>query len=144
MASILKKALKLIIGDPSTARVNLTVPKNRPLKKMTERELLSLESKIGASLFGDIPAGHRREFFCLDEKTWIWHEEWKGQKGVQMQTTTRYEIHDKGVLKVQEGPRYEYIEGQELQNLVLATRLYYEKTARDIYKRNPQTGEKLA
>lgn len=143
MANPLKKALSLITGNPASADF-LTMPKNRPLKKMTERELLSLESKIGASLFGDVSAGHRREFFCLDEKTWIWHEEWKDQKGIQQQTTTRYEVHDKGILKVQEGPRYEYIEGQELKNLVLATRLYYEKVARDIYKRHPQTGEKLA
>jgi hypothetical protein len=74
MSNILKKALSLLVGDPS--KVKLTMPKDRPLKKLTERELLQLESEIGAKLFGEVPAGHRREFFCLDEKTWIWHEEW--------------------------------------------------------------------
>ena len=74
MSSVFKKALGLIIGDSVPA--TLKVPKNRPLKRMTERELIQLESEIGAQLFGEIPKGHRREFFCLDEKTWIWYEEW--------------------------------------------------------------------
>lgn len=143
MAHPFKKVLSLITGNPVPDDV-LTMPKNRPLKKMTERELLSLESKLGATVFGEVPAGRRREFFCLDENTWIWHEEWKDEKGATHQTTTRYEVSGKGILKVQEGPRYEYIEGQELNNLVMATRLYYEKVARHIYGRDPQTGQKLA
>lgn len=142
MSRLFKKVINLVVGDPAT--VVLQMPKKRSVKKMTERELLNLESKIGAALFGEVPAGHRREFFCLDEKTWIWFEEWKDQKGAYRQTTTRYEVHDKGILKVQEGPRYEYLEGQELQNLLMATRLYYEKVARQVYNLNPQTGEKFA
>lgn len=141
--NLFQKAIQLITGDP-TVDV-LRVPKNRrPLKKMTERELLQLESQIGAKIFGPVEHGRRREFFCLDEKTWIWHEEWKDTKGVAHQSTIRYEVHEKGILKVKEGPRYDYIEGEELNNLVLATRLYYEQVARGVYNRNPQTGEKLA
>jgi len=143
MKSLFQKAVQLITGDP--AQEMLSVPKTRrPLKKMTERQLLQLESQIGAKIFGPVAPGHRREFFCLDENTWIWHEEWKDKKGVQQQTTVRYEVHEKGILKVKEGPRYDYIEGEELDNLVLATRLYYEQVARGVYKRDPQTGEKLA
>lgn len=32
---------------------------------MTERELIQLESDIGAQLFGSVPKGHRREFLIL-------------------------------------------------------------------------------
>jgi len=111
---------------------------------MTERELLQLESEIGATLFGDVPAGNRREFFCLDEKTWIWHEQGKNQKTGKVEgQTIRYEVHDKGILKVQEGARYSFIEGEELRNLVAATTMYYERVAREIYQRDPQTGQKL-
>ena len=39
-----------------------------------ERNLIRYEAKVGGDLFGPIPAGHRRDFFCLDEHTWIWHE----------------------------------------------------------------------
>lgn len=143
MSNLFKKAIQLITGEPASPDL-LRVPKNRPFKKLTERELLNLESRIGATVFGPVPVGRRREFFCLDEKTWIWHEEWADEKNIARQATTRYEVHDKGILKVQEGARYQYIEGAELNNLVLATRLYYEKVAREIYKRDPQTGQKLA
>lgn len=142
--SVFKKALTLIIGD-SQAAPALRMPKNRPLKKLTERELIQLESEIGATLFGVPPVGHRREFFCLDEKTWIWHESGKNPATGKLQEhTIRYEIHDNGVLKVQEGPRYSFIEGTELDNFVAATTMYYEQVARHVYKRDPQTGQALA
>lgn len=142
MGMLFKKVLKLITGDPST--VDLRMPKNRPLKKLTEREFLQLESEIGAKLFGDVPAGHRREFFCFDEKTWIWYEEWKDPKtGKQHSTTTRYEVHEKGILKVQEGARYSFIEGEELQNLEVATAMYYEQVMRNVYGFDPSTGKRL-
>jgi hypothetical protein len=142
MSRLFKKALQLIVGDPGAS---LKMPKNRPLKGLTERELLQKESEIGAKLFGDIPAGHRREFFCLDSKTWIWYEEWKDQKtGKKMSSTVRYEIHDKKVLKVQEGARYSFIEGEELDNLVAATTLYYEQVARHVYGIDPVTGERVS
>jgi hypothetical protein len=137
--------MSLIIGDARGVSADFRMPKKRPLKKFTERELLQLESEIGAQLFGPIPAGHRREFFCLDANTWIWHEEWLNpQTKKTEQMTTRYEVNEKGVLKVLEGARYSYIEGAELDNLATATSLYYERVARDVYKRDPQTGKKLA
>jgi hypothetical protein len=144
MTGILKKALSLIIGDASSVP-NLSMPKKseRPLKKLTERELLQLESEIGGKLFGDVPVGRRREFFCLDEKTWIWYEEYIDPKTKKLERMTiRYEVHEKGILKVQEGARYSFIEGEELANLVAATKMYYEQVARNVYKRDPATGRK--
>lgn len=143
MSTMFHKVISLIVGDESQANM-MRVPKKHTPPKLTERDLLRQESKIGSQLFGPIPKGHRREFFCLDESTWIWHEEWKDEKGVERQATTRYEVHPNGILKVTEGPRYQFIEGEELDNLVAATRLYYEKVAREIYNRDPQTGVKLA
>lgn len=143
MSEMFQKVLSLIIGDDSQANL-MRVPKNYPASKLTERELLRRESKIGADLFGPAPKGRRREFFCLDESTWIWHEEWRDEKGVDRQSTTRYEVHPNGILKVTDGPRYQFIDGEELDNLTAATRLYYEQVARQIYNRDPQTGVKLA
>lgn len=138
--SVFGKSLALLVGTPS---LGTRRSKQRPLKSLTERELIQLESEIGGRLFGEIPAGHRREFFNLDTKTWIWHEEWIDEAGKKQQLTTRYEVTDKGILKAQAGPRYTYIEGQELENLQVATQLYHEQVVRAIYRRNPQTGEKL-
>ncbi|RYF29509.1 MAG: hypothetical protein EOO17_01125 [Chloroflexi bacterium] len=146
MADLLKKAFELLVGDDNTS---LTMPalklpkKTRPLRKLSQRELIQLESEIGATLFGPVPKGHHRQFFNLDRTTWIWYEEWIDHLGKKKSTTTRYEIHDQGILKVQEGARYNFIEGQEFDNFVMSTRMYYEKVARELYKRDPQTGQSL-
>lgn len=143
MASLLKKIANLIVGDDSqTSKGRSSRAKTGPAP--TERDLLRQESKIGATLFGPVPKGHQREFFCLDESTWIWHEEWKDEKGVERQATVRYEIHPNGILKVSDGPRYQFIEGDELANFARATQLYYEQTSVQIYERDPRTGLKLA
>lgn len=141
MSSILKRALSLITGDDVDVNTDwLKMPKNRPLKQFTERELIKLESQIGAQLFGPIPTGRRREFFNLDPVTWIWHEEWLDDHRRLQTATTRYEIQEKGVLKVQDGARYTYLEGAELANLRTAIHMYYERVCRDIYKIDPDNG----
>ena len=102
--SVLKKTITMLVGDD----LSLGLPKlrkKRPLKKLSERELLALESEIGSELFGEIPKGHRREFFCLDEKTWMWHEEWIDAKHKLKTHTIKYEVTNRGILKTQPGPR---------------------------------------
>lgn len=132
--SILKKALTLLTGDSGV----------RPLKGLTERQLIELETEIGRTVFGPVPHGHRREFFCLDAHTWIWYEEWKDDETGKMKSlTTRYEVHENGILKAQDGASYRFIEGEELQNLALATKLYYEQVMRGVYRRDPYTGQLL-
>jgi hypothetical protein len=145
MANLLRKVVSLVIADNDELS-QLRMPKNRKrtLKKLSERELLQLESEIGAKLFGEMLKGARREFFCLDETTWIWYEEWLDETSKRHQRTIRYEVHEKGILKVQEGARYSFVEGEELQNLVTAATMYYEQVARQVYKRDPRTGQKLA
>ena len=79
MPTILKKALGLVLADntrlsrsskpakpahtasapkvPKSTRSLLRLTrKDRPLKKLTERELIQLESEIGATIFGEKPA----------------------------------------------------------------------------------------
>lgn len=136
MSELLKKTLTLLTGSPADSK--------RQLKSLTERQLIELEAEIGGTLFGPIPSGHRREFFCLDDHTWIWHEEWVDTHNQRRVTSTRYEIHDNGVLKAQDGKVYKFLEGEELRNLTLAIRLYYEAVSRGIYKRDPMTGQRLS
>ena len=150
MSRVFKKALQLLIGadeplfaaqspKPTPAKATKQ-PKKRPLDKLTERELIQLESEIGATLFGDVPKESRREFFNLDPSTWIWYDETiDPQTGHKKQMTIRYEVHKNGILKVQEGARYDFIEGRELENFVVAVQLYYERVQRHVYHREPQT-----
>lgn len=132
--TLLEKITQLITGKP---RAHST---HQP----TERQLIERENEIGRELFGPIPAGHRRDFFCLDEHTWVWHEEWRDENGTMQTSTTRYEVQPNGILKVQSGRVYKYIDGEELQNLTTAVRLYYEKVMRDIYHFDAHTGKPLA
>lgn len=144
MPHILKKALNLVFADDPVAPLRKLTKKDRPLKTLTERELIELESQIGREVFGPAPQDVvRREFFNLDESTWIWHEQIKQADGSTQEMTTRYEVQPQGILKVQSGPRYTYLEGAELQNFVLATKEYYERVTRQLYKRDPKTGTSL-
>ncbi|QWQ31249.1 hypothetical protein KOY49_03635 [Candidatus Minimicrobia vallesae] len=53
----MKKVRSLVFADDSDAVSLLKFrKKDRPLKKFTERELIQLESEIGATIFGDKPA----------------------------------------------------------------------------------------
>ena len=145
MSKLLKQVLNMLIGVEPSAGISISAPsistsseKKRPLKKLTERELIQLESEIGAHIFGEVPKGHRREFFNLDPSTWIWYDEWvESLTGRHASTTIRYEVHPQGVLKVQEGARYDFISGEELKNFMAAVELYYERVARELYHTEP-------
>ncbi len=142
--SVLKKALTLLVGNTDDLSY-LKLPKNKSsLKKMSERELIQLESEIGREIFGPIPKGHRREFFCLDEKTCVWYEEYKDNGGKTVTSTTRYEFQGDKVLKAHNGARYSYLEGSELKNLLIAVNMYYERVMRGVYTRDPNTGHPLS
>lgn len=96
------------------------------------RNLIRHEAKIGGSVFGPVPKGHRREFFCLDERTWVWHEEWKDAKGQRHVRTTRYDLRPDGILKTQNG-NYQRVQTREARRLFQAVDLYIERVNREIY-----------
>jgi hypothetical protein len=138
MAGFLKKATQLLTGAD-----DIRMPRLKFQGKLTRRELIQRESVIGGKLFGAVPEGHHRQFFNLDRNTWVWYEEWI-ENGKQQSRTTRYEVHENGIMKVQDGAPYYYIEGRELDNLVMAIKLYYEQVAHDVYKFDAATGKALA
>ena len=144
MNTFFKKVVELFAGNDVRAPFHINRTRKPTVQpKLTDRDLLRMESQIGATLFGPIAAGHHREFFCLDESTWIWHEEWRDSSGKPQQLTTKYDIRDDGIWKTLPGPRYLKVEGEELQNFVLAARLYHERVMRQIYQRDPATEKKL-
>lgn len=91
------------------------------------RELLQKEAEIGGTLFGQVPKGHHRQFFCLDDHTWVWYEEWLDQNGQRKVLTTRYEIRPDGILKVQDGQAYQELSREETRNLYQAALAYHRK-----------------
>ncbi len=89
-----------------------------------ERKLIKFESEVGKNLFGDIPKGHQREFFCLDQKTWIWHEAWKDNNGYNS-VMTKYVLRPKGgILKSQNNGPNKLLSKEETTNLIQAIKKY--------------------
>lgn len=99
-------------------------------QKQAQREaevtkaLIHHEAKVGGKLFGHVPAGTRREFFCLDRHTWIWHEEWTDEAGKRQMMTTRYDVRPDGVLKSQGQQTYQRLSGVEAGNFYKAVEMY--------------------
>lgn len=88
------------------------------------RDLIRHEAVIGGELFGPVPEGVRREFFCLNKHTWVWHEEWTDQQGSRRALTTRYDVRPNGILKAQDGQPYRYVSREEARHLYKAAELY--------------------
>lgn len=97
------------------------------------RNLLKKEAAIGGTLFGPVPAGGRREFFCLDETTWVWHEEWTDAQGKKQIRNTRYDIRPTGILKAQNGQGYHMVSLEEARHLQTAIRVYLERVKKEVY-----------
>ncbi len=97
------------------------------------RNLLKREAIIGGKIFGPIPKGGRREFFCLDESTWVWHEEWLDSRGQKQVRNTRYDVRPTGILKAQNGQEYHKVGKQEAANLEEAIKTYVARVKKDVY-----------
>jgi hypothetical protein len=90
------------------------------------KSLIHYEAKIGGELFGPVSKGARREFFCLDERTWVWHEEWTDKTGRHV-VTTRYDVRPNGVFKSQGANSYQALSAEEARNLYDAITMYYQR-----------------
>jgi len=97
------------------------------------RNLIRNEAKIGGRLFGPMPSNGRREFFCLDESTWVWHEEWTDTDGCQHSVTTRYDVRPNGILKAQDQQPYQYIGLDEARRLFQAVSMYNKQVDSELY-----------
>ncbi len=134
----IQSLVRSLIGDmPRFGSVKLPRFAN-PSQPYSERELIAFESKLGAQLFGPVPTGHQREFFCVDETSWIWYDAWR-ENGEPRQTTIRYEVQPAGVLKIQQGARYSYLEGAELQNFIKAVEAYHHAVLTKLYHKQVAT-----
>lgn len=96
------------------------------------RNFIRHEAKVGGRLFGTTPTSVRREFFCLDRRTWVWHEEWVDTLGQTHFQTTRYDIRPDGILKSQHG-KYQQVGPAEAQRLFAAAKLYRDAVRREVY-----------
>lgn len=111
---------------------NINTQKENDRLARLYRNLIRHEARIGGTVFGPVPAGTRREFFCLDRHTWVWHEEWTDAQGQRHSKTTRYEVRPGGILKVQDG-RYSPVSLDEATHLRDAAHLYIRRVRQELY-----------
>lgn len=100
--------------------------KQRIIEKRAKfkKALIHFEARLGGQLFGEVPKNHRREFFCLNETTWVWHEEWVDEQGRHQALTTRYDVRKDGTVLKAQGSTYQALSPEELRNFRQAVRLY--------------------
>ena len=111
---------------------SVTAQRQADRRAELHRNLIRHEARIGGSLFGPVPANRRREFFCLDEHTWVWHEEWADNRGQAHVQTTRYDIRPGSILKSQNG-KYQKLSRAEAIRLLQAARQYQARVYSEIY-----------
>lgn len=126
--------LSALFGSPKTSAPASSHSFSTHKTSARRNGLLRREARVGGAVFGPVPAGRTREFFCLDEYTWVWSEKWIDEKsGTHQQIFVRYEFTPHGVLKiVNEIPRG-YVNGSELKNLTRAMKTYSERVKSEIY-----------
>lgn len=96
------------------------------------KSLIHWEAQVGGQLFGPVPKGTRREFFCLDENTWVWHEEWTDEAGQRQAVTTRYDVRPNGIVKSQGSSDYQTMSKEESQNFFNAIRMYQQRVVPEL------------
>lgn len=111
----------------------LTVQKQEERRAELYRNLIRHEAKIGGQIFGPVAPGVRREFFCLDRNTWVWHEEWTDKTGQRRVKTTRYDVRPDGILKAQDGQHYQHVSLEEAKHLRDAVHVYNRRVKAEVY-----------
>lgn len=102
-------------------------------RRPSRAELINAESKLGSTIFGPIPEGHRREFFHDRENVWLWHEDWLDREKHRHQLTVRYEVRPSGVYKKLSAGKYVQLKGAELENFRQATKVYLHIIKQKLY-----------
>jgi len=98
------------------------LPKISPKSKYYQ--IIDYESHIGAQIFGPIPFGHQRQFFCFNPYTWVWHEEWKDDQKNNHVQTTFYHIRSDKVVKSYGDQIYYSLDEKEYRNFIQAAKIY--------------------
>lgn len=111
---------------------NINYHKDFERRRDLYSRLLRHEAEIGGQIFGPVTRGGRREFFCLDKRTWVWHEEWTDEHGQRRYATTRYDMRPGGVFKSQNGS-YLVVSPEEARNLLSAIKLYEQRVSEELY-----------
>lgn len=102
---------------------------------LINKRLIKKEAYLGGQLFGALNKGHRREFFCLDENTWILHEIYTDSKTKQkLHSMLRYDIcFNQSYKKQDNNLNWQKLSQQEDENLKAAIKIYRHNVLAKLY-----------
>lgn len=136
---MLRRTLDIILGRQVTDYLMGAIPQfsdaHQYKYSKIERDIIAREAAVGASVLGPIPAGHQRQFFCLDSHTWIWNEQWISSEGKQCMYNVQYDVRPDGILKRVNNSSPIKLGDQELQNFDQAITRYYHEVSAKVYGR---------
>lgn len=138
---MLRRTLDTILGRQVTDYLMGAIPQFNGTHHYSriERDLISREASVGATVLGPIPAGHQRQFFCLDSYTWVWNEQWIDSEGKQRVYNVQYDVRPDGILKRVNGGSPSKLGPKELQNFDQAISRYYQEVSSKVYGRTVAT-----
>lgn len=102
-------------------------------KSALYRNLIRHEAAIGGSLFGELPEGRTREFFCMDHTTWVWQEVWYDELGNLHEQITRYQVMADKIVKSLNNQPYQTLSKQEAVRLKMAAAAYQHRVTQELY-----------
>ncbi len=98
-----------------------------------EAEYLAEEAAIGGTLFGTLPEGVARLFYCKDPSTWVWQEAWTDNAGRPQTLTTSYHLSENAIFKNQANLPAQLLNEAEIQNFAKAVEWYHRLVMRNVY-----------
>lgn len=104
----------------------------KAIEASIRQDLMRREALVGKTVFGPIPKGRDREFFRIDNHTWIWQENWKDE-GKSFSITTKYVVRNRDVVKSVNGGNYEKVPIAEASRLDRAIQTYVKRVGRQVY-----------
>ena len=110
------------------------LPKHSDSQLALKKRRIRKEAELGGQLFGRPAKGCSREFFCLDAKTWVWHEVWVDKNSHHHRATLRYDIREPLTCKKQDDDlHWRPISPTEKANLEQAICLYRSRVLAKLY-----------
>lgn len=106
-----------------------------PIKPVVLNDLIEEESIIGGAIFGRTERNVVRRFFLDEVDNWFFTETAYDMSGRLVRNhTIRYQILDHGIVKSVDGKDHSILQGKELQDLIKAVGIYYERTKKELYE----------
>lgn len=117
------------------------------LRDLAEKGVKKEESAIGASIFGNQKPNERIEFFNDNRASWFFYQSITDASGnIIAEQTFHYEVLPEGIMRISNGVgmNCKFIEGQELDNFMSATEIYYDRVMNQLYNYNSDSSKKAA